>query len=823
MAGPLSRVARRRSRPLGLVSRVLLTVAVLAAAAGPAVLSHTPAQAAPGLPLTEQYNKEVYGNFRISGNAVLVCPANAPVCDSATKRAAGTMTPQSTNDAFAMRYADVDGDADTFNSSTAAVTVPKGATVDFARLYWAGNTGQALDINDNVLKASCLGTNHAPVTLPAGSPTTQPVKIAFGTGEATIVNPTTGYVEDATKLGKNQAAYYSAQADVKDLLAAQPTGQPINVTVGNVWAPTGPGCFGGWSLVYVFKYDDPNPTNAPYKRNIFINAGHVKQGNQDPPTTVKLGGFTALSAAPASVGMTAYEGDWPVSGDQFLINNKNIAEPATGDANNFFISNSPYAVSPNLANNMSVDAKTFKLDPDTIPAGSTSAALTFRTTGDRYLAQTVAFSIPVPDLHITKTADKAVAAAGQDVTFTITVSNPTESDATGVTVTDQATPGCNKTIGALAAGATSTYTCTAKVAANQGTTEFRNTASVTGNQAGTSTTDTDTVDIPIPAISVAISPDPTQATPGDPIKYTVKVTNTGGADLDKVTVTDSVVTGCIKALDAPLKAGDSTTYSCTGTAASDSNNPKTFTNPVNAIGTPVVPDGAKPADPVTASASAVVALSTPAIDVIKTVSPTQVRQGDPLTITETVTNKGDVPLSNVSVVDHDFPDCSKSNLGTLAAGASTKYTCTTKGPADDLTTTSTATGQPPTGQPATADSDPVKVDVIHPSVKITKTAVPQYAAPGDPVAFIITVENTGDVALSDVTVSDPGAPACSHMYGQLDPGASETCGCMITAPNGDFTNTATVKGAPPSGADVSSSDTETVGVAQPAASRGHRA
>ncbi len=59
MAGPLSRVARRRSRPLGLVSRVLLTVAVLAAAAGPAVLSHTPAQASVGLPLTQQYDKEV--------------------------------------------------------------------------------------------------------------------------------------------------------------------------------------------------------------------------------------------------------------------------------------------------------------------------------------------------------------------------------------------------------------------------------------------------------------------------------------------------------------------------------------------------------------------------------------------------------------------------------------------------------------------------------------------------------------------------------------------------------------------------------------------
>ena len=291
-----SRVARARSRRLGLVSRAVLTAAVLVAAVAPAVLSHTPAHASVGLPLTEQYNKEVYGNFRITGNAVLVCPANTPACDSAAQRATGTQTAQSTNDAFPMRYADVDSDADTFNSTSATVTIPQGATVDFARLYWAGNTGQARDVNGNLLKASCLGTNHAPVTLPAGLPASQPVKLSLGTGDATIVNGTTGYVEDANSLGNNQAAYYSAQADVKDLLAAQPSGQPINVTVGNVWAPTGPGCFGGWSLVYVFKYDNPDPTNAPYKRVVFIDAGHVKQGNGDPATTVKLGGFTALSA-----------------------------------------------------------------------------------------------------------------------------------------------------------------------------------------------------------------------------------------------------------------------------------------------------------------------------------------------------------------------------------------------------------------------------------------------------------------------------------------------------------------------------------------------
>ncbi|HEY3505709.1 MAG TPA: hypothetical protein VGN37_23340 [Actinocatenispora sp.] len=110
-------------------------------------------------------------------------------------------------------------------------------------------------------------------------------------------------------------------------------------------------------------------------------------------------------------------------GSRFAINDTLIAEPGTGDRTKFFNSSADGAVDPDVPNNMSVDAKAFTVPHGVIPAGSTRATLTFSTSGDTYLAQQLAFSVPVPDIDITKTADVTHAAPGQRVTYTVTVRN----------------------------------------------------------------------------------------------------------------------------------------------------------------------------------------------------------------------------------------------------------------------------------------------------------------------------------------------------------------------------------------------------------------
>src|SRR5207249_1347308 len=80
-------------------------------------------------------------------------------------------------------------------------------------------------------------------------------------------------------------------------------------------------------------------------------------------------------------------------------------------------------------------------------------------------------------IAITKTPATQAVDSGGTATFTITVTNTGPVDLTAVTVTDPLSLNCAKTIGNLAVGASSTYTCTqASVTA-----AFTNVATVTGH------------------------------------------------------------------------------------------------------------------------------------------------------------------------------------------------------------------------------------------------------------------------------------------------------------------------------------------------------
>ena len=70
--------------------------------------------------------------------------------------------------------------------------------------------------------------------------------------------------------------------------------------------------------------------------------------------------------------------------------------------------------------------------------------------------------------------------------------------------------------------------------------------------------------------------------------------------------------------------------------------------------------------------------------------------GGTATFKITVTNTGDVTLSDVMVDDPLSTDCSKS-LGTLAVGQSKSYSCTKTNVAADFVNVANATGKPPTG------------------------------------------------------------------------------------------------------------------------------
>jgi hypothetical protein len=84
---------------------------------------------------------------------------------------------------------------------------------------------------------------------------------------------------------------------------------------------------------------------------------------------------------------------------------------------------------------------------------------------------------------------------------------------------------------------------------------------------------------------------------------------------------------------------------------------------------------------------------------------------------------------------------------------------------------------------------------------------------GSTAVWRIVVTNNGQETLSDVTVADPMAPACSGgAPASLAPGASATETCDSTHVTTGFTNVATVTGTPPSGAKVRAHSSATVTV-----------
>lgn len=148
--------------------------------------------------------------------------------------------------------------------------------------------------------------------------------------------------------------------------------------------------------------------------------------------------------------------------------------------------------------------------------------------------------------------------------------------------------------------------------------------------------------------------------------------------------------------------------------------------------------------------------------------------------------------------------------GTLAGGASCTVSVTvTASIAADYANTSDHVSATTAGSGDTASAT-LTVDAPHPAISLlkqisTSSAGPWYkflsVAPGTPVYYQFTIENTGDVAFSPVSVSDPTVSTSGCTWPASLPVASPTqdptATCVVgpvTALSGDNLNTATAHG-----------------------------
>ncbi|MDQ2066841.1 hypothetical protein Q9295_10675 [Xinfangfangia sp. CPCC 101601] len=210
------------------------------------------------------------------------------------------------------------------------------------------------------------------------------------------------------------------------------------------------------------------------------------------------------------------------------------------------------------------------------------------------------------------------------------------------------------------------------------------------------------------------------------------------------------------------------------------------------------------------------------------------KAGDVAHYTIVVRNTGNVTLTALTVSDALIGW--SNQIDTLAPGASQVFQ-PVKGQSDadnvvqaPLTLTLTqsqidagrvlntalVTGNAASGQRVNdADDEELKI-TLTPGLTLLKTALVvdvnanQFMDAGDHIEYSFVVENTGNVTLSDLRLTDPmlGASNIGHIA-TLAPGAQQSIGPVSFAPTADMLaegrveNTATVKGRVPGGGEIS--------------------
>ncbi|MGW4379809.1 DUF7507 domain-containing protein [Kitasatospora sp. NPDC004531] len=455
------------------------------------------------------------------------------------------------------------------------------------------------------------------------------------------------------------------------------------------------------------------------------------------------------------------------------------------------------------------------------------------------------------ELSLSKLVDRVLATAGDTVTYTYEVANTGTVAVSGVSIDESVFTGSGAKpvpvcrAADLAPGETTTctalYTVTAQDVAGG---SIANTATAKGTAASgpdpVSNPASATVrTVAAPGVSLAKSVTPTTVgRAGAVLAYSFTVTNTGGVPLTDVRVDETSFTGSGGAplVECPpdaltLAPQDSVVCTAAYTTTQADIDAGTITNTATATGH--APAGF--ADPVSAEARATVtAAAAPALTLAKTAGPadTPLTEGTTVTYQFLVTNTGNVTLTGLDVQETAFdghgtaptPSC-PPEAASLAPGVAIACTATYVVTAADvdagrISNTATATATDPGGRTVRSEAGTaVYPSRANPALTLVKSATPAVVhEAGDTVHYTFTVTNTGNVAQTDVSVTDtafnghgtPPVPDCPPAdTARLFPGGQLTCTADYTVTEEDLsenllTNTATATGHAPDGASVTS-------------------
>jgi uncharacterized repeat protein (TIGR01451 family) len=292
------------------------------------------------------------------------------------------------------------------------------------------------------------------------------------------------------------------------------------------------------------------------------------------------------------------------------------------------------------------------------------------------------------------------------------------------------------------------------------------------------------VSTPAPKLTITKTADTKTYVSGQLINYSYLVTNTGNVTIANIAVIDNKL-ATVTCPETSLAPTASTTCTAAYTTVDADVTAGAITNKATVTGDP----SAGTLDPVSDSLTVTAAGPAPApkLTITKTADPTTFSAaGQTITYTIVLTNSGNVAVTDPSVTDSLVTGlhCVVPLPASLAPGAKITCTATHVTTADDVTAGSwknTATGAATYGETplsVTADATVTFVSTPAPKLTITKTADRKSADVGQTIAYTIVLTNSGDVALSNPSVSDPlvgSTLACDGAPTSLAPGAKITC------------------------------------------------
>jgi hypothetical protein len=352
----LAWVEANRNRFLGLVALLCATGALIDAAG---------ASAGVEVPFATQFATNARGGVAIAANTLMTCPAAAAQCPEAQ---AGTATGAAlNNNGYAMERVDID--PATFDSSSATLSIPAGATVQFAGLYYGARTSK--------------GTGGEAATDPNARGT-----VLLQSPGALTYSPLTATVDDSTSV----AGSYAGFVDVTAQVAAAGSG---DYTVADVQSGTGEDRYAGWSLIVVYS----DPASPPRSIQVFDGLASIVNG--EAPLTIPVTGLETppSGTVTAEAGIVAYEGDRGGNNnkDRLLLAGRELSD-AANPPNNVF--NSTIAVdgtnvtakNPNYDNQLGFDSDLIQAN-GFLANGVTATTLEESTGFEQYLTQAIVVAI----------------------------------------------------------------------------------------------------------------------------------------------------------------------------------------------------------------------------------------------------------------------------------------------------------------------------------------------------------------------------------------------------------------------------------------------